>query len=302
MTAPGTRIDVEFRSRDSHCAGWLYPADSSGEPAPCIVMGHGFGALKEARLAAYAARFQGAGFAVLAFDYRHFGASGGQPRQLVNIQSQLDDWAAAIDYVRALKSVDPSRIIAWGSSFGGGHAIRTAARDRRIVAVIAQAPHVSGLASARAAGKGANLRLAAAGVRDTIGAVLRRPPLYAPIVGPPGSLAAVTSSDAESGYHAMYSDGFVWRNEVAARAFLATAMYSPGRDAGRVRCPLLVQVATADAVTPPEAALRAAGRAARAQVLQYPVGHFDIYLGEAFEQSVTDQLSFLARHVDFARA
>jgi hypothetical protein len=77
--------------------------------------------------------------------------------------------------------------------------------------------------------------MAAAGVRDTLGALLRRPPHYAPIVGPPGTLGAMTSPDALPGYRAMYPEGFVWRNEVAARVLLATAMYSPGRAAARVR-------------------------------------------------------------------
>jgi hypothetical protein len=137
MSTPADRIDVLFRSGDARCAGWLYPAGSADAPAPCVVMGHGFGALKEGRLAAYAERFQLSGFAVLAFDYRHFGASTGQPRQLLNIRSQLADWAAAVDYVRGLEFVDADRIVVWGSSFGGGHVTRVAAQDPRIVAAIA---------------------------------------------------------------------------------------------------------------------------------------------------------------------
>ena len=34
----------------------------------------------------------GAGFAALVFDYRHFGASTGEPRNLVDIGRQHDDW------------------------------------------------------------------------------------------------------------------------------------------------------------------------------------------------------------------
>lgn len=144
---------------------------------------------------------------------------------------------------------------------------------------------------------GQNLRMAIAGVRDAVGALLRRAPYYAPIVGPPGTLAAMASPDAEPGYRAMYPEGFAWGNEVAARVFLATAMYSPGRAAARVRCPLLVQVAARDAVTPPEPAERAARRAIRGKLVRYPIGHFDIYVGEAFERAVADQLAFLARDV-----
>jgi hypothetical protein len=77
-------------------------------------------------------------------------------------------------------------------------------------------------------------------------------------------------------------------------------MSMPGRSAPLVRCPLLVQVASRDAVTPPGPAERAARRAIRGELTRYPIGHFDIYVGEAFERAVADQLRFLARHVSVA--
>ena len=65
-------------------------------------------------------RFGAAGYACLVFDYCHFDDSDGQPRQLLDINRQLEDWAAAIAYVRALDTVDTKRVIPWGSSFSGG--------------------------------------------------------------------------------------------------------------------------------------------------------------------------------------
>ena len=43
-------------------------------------MASGLSCVREQRLDAFAERFAAAGYAVLAFDYRHFGASGGSPR------------------------------------------------------------------------------------------------------------------------------------------------------------------------------------------------------------------------------
>jgi cephalosporin-C deacetylase-like acetyl esterase len=74
------------------------------------------------------------------FDYRHFGASTGEPRQLLDIARQLDDYRAVIGWARGLDGVDPERIVLWGSSFSGGHALALAAADARIAAVISQAP------------------------------------------------------------------------------------------------------------------------------------------------------------------
>ena len=89
------RLDVRFSSGDAECAAWLYLPEGE-EPRPVIVMAHGLGGIREMRLDAYAERFCEVGYACLVFDYRHFGASGGSPRQLLDVDRQLEDWAAAI--------------------------------------------------------------------------------------------------------------------------------------------------------------------------------------------------------------
>ncbi|MFX5701388.1 alpha/beta hydrolase, partial [Acinetobacter baumannii] len=76
--------------------------------------------------------------ACLVFDYRYFGDSEGQPRQLLDIKSQLEDWKAAIAYARSLPNIDKNKIILWGSSFSGGHVLATAAQDANICAVVSQ--------------------------------------------------------------------------------------------------------------------------------------------------------------------
>ena len=52
-----------------------------------------------------------------------------------------------------------------------------------------------------------------------------------------------------------------------------------------------------DQTTPPGAAIKMGERAPRGEVLRYPVGHFEIYLGEPFEQAVAAQTAFLQRHL-----
>lgn len=291
------RDDVRFRSGDSECAGWLYRPEAAAGEVACVVLAHGFGALKEARLDAYAERFAAAGHAALVFDYRHFGDSGGKPRQLLDVGHQHADWRSAIAYARSRDAIDPDRIVLWGSSYGGGHVLAIAAADHRVRAVIAQVPYADGPATLRAAGAADLARLVAAGLRDQVGALIGREPYLIPIVGPPGTTAAMNSPDAEPGYRTMFPDGFEWRNEFAARAALRTGVYSPGRRAGQITAPLLVCLATGDAVTPPGAARKAAVRAPRGELREYPGGHFDIYVGETFECAVSDQLGFLARHV-----
>jgi len=194
------------------------------------------------------------------------------------------------------------RVALWGTSFSGGHVAVLAAEDHRVAAAISQNPLADGVWALRAAGLRNVLRLTIAGLRDEARRLGGRPPYMLPVVGPPGSLAAMNQPDAEPGYRAMFPPNVEFRNEVCARIGLRVGAYRPRRAATRITCPWLVVVGQDDGVTPPEPALKAAGRAPRGEVRRYPAGHFDIYVGELFERVVADQLEFLERHLLRARS
>src|SRR4051794_6124540 len=147
------RRDLTFPSGGDQCAAWFYePEGGAAAPAACVVLAHGFGGVRGARLDAFAERFAEAGLAALVFDYRHFGDSTGEPRQLLDIGRQLDDWRAAIAFARSLPEVDPDRVAAWGTSFSGGHVAVIAAEDPRLAAAISQGPYMDGLWALRVQG------------------------------------------------------------------------------------------------------------------------------------------------------
>ena len=296
------QTDVRLRVQGEALAGWWFrPEQPDNDPVPCIVMAHGLGGTRDAGLVSYARSFAEAGFAVLLFDYRHFGDSDGEPRQLISIRRQLADWQAAIDYARQQSGIDPDRVALWGSSFSGGHVIVAAARDGRVAAISAQGPMMDGLAAVANiigyAGVGGLVRLSRLALRDRARALFGLEPVYAPIVGPPGTTAAMATEDAEPGYRAIVPDD--WRNELAARVALQLPFYRPVRHARRLSCPALIIVCSEDSVAPPEAAEKTARRAGlKAELLRYEgMGHFDIYVGEGFERSSSDQISFFRRHL-----
>jgi uncharacterized protein len=290
------REDIEFHSGGNTCAAWLYRPEGEG-PHPIVLLAHGFGGVREARLSAYAERFAAAGMAALVFDYRHFGASGGEPRQLLDIERQLDDWRAAIAFARGLDGIDAKRIALWGTSFSGGHVAVMAAEDHGVAAAISQSTFMDGMATLIALGPRNVLRLTVAGLRDDAARLVGRGPFMLPVVGPPGTPAAMNSPDAEPGYRALFPPGVQWPNEVAARIGLRVGAYRPIRHAAEITCPWLVCVVDDDVITPPRPALKAAGRCPRGEARRYPGGHFDIYVGELFEQVVADQVEFLERHL-----
>jgi len=297
-----TRNDIRFPSGGDMCAAWHYVGQgedlASAAGRPCVVMAHGFAATRDSGLEPFADALAAAGADVLLFDYRHFGSSEGQPRQLLSPKRQREDYAAAVAHARALAGVDPERIVVWGVSFAGGHVIRVGAEDPRVAAVIALTPAMDGLAALLGTvgreGPGFALRLTALGLKDQIGALRGHEPLLAPSVAAPGMPAALTSPGSKEAMLAIA--GPTYRNEVAARIFLQVGGYAPGRSAAKLRCPLLVQIADEDQIVPPASAMKYAV-AGRAEVRHYPCDHFDVYPGFAFhEAAVAHQVVFLRRH------
>src|SRR3954447_22799580 len=296
---PRPRLDVAFPSAGDECRGWLLMPDA--EDPPLVILGHGLGATREYGLEPYAERFADAAIAALAFTYRHFGDSGGRPRQLLDIERQLGDWAAALAYARSLDGIDHDRIALWGTSFAGGHVIEAAARDRRgVAAVVSQCPFTDGLAATRAASPRSLARAVVPALRDELARLRRKPPVLVPLVGPHGSPALMTSPDSEPGYRALVPPGVPFENGVSARFLTHVGLYRPGRSARKVNAPILFCICDTDAVAPAETALRYAATAPRGEVKHYPVGHFDIYLGEPFEHAVADQTAFLVRELEVA--
>lgn len=289
-----TRRDVSFTSGSDHCAGWLYLPTGVQSP-PVVILGHGLGATREMRLDAFAERFAQAGIAALAFTYRHFGDSSGQPRQLLSIKRQLADWDAAIAWIKTRTDVDGTRIAVWGSSFGGGHAITVASRHPELKAAVAQCPFTDGVASSLALGPVESLKVLPVVAKDLVAMIRHRAPVMIPLAGPPGSVALMNAPDALPGYQALLPENTTFRNEVAARVAPTIMAYRPGRQAKKIRFPILFCISDTDSVTPPEQTVKYAGTAPRGEIKRYAAGHFAFYLGEPFEQLVGDQIEFLTR-------
>ena len=290
------REDVWFNSGADRISAWLYRPGSSRD-APLLVMAHGLGAVRTMRLDAYAERFCAAGYACLVFDYRNFGDSEGAPRQLIDIRMQLQDWTVAVAYARTLAGIDPDRIGLWGTSFSGGHVIATAARLPGIAAVVSQCPFTDGVASLGTLSPPISARITVLAMRDLVAARLGGSPVMVPTAGHPGEVALMNAPDAYPGFVKLVPTGTPLRNEVAARIGVKILPYRPGRLAAKVPCPILFCVCESDSVAPSGPTRRYAAMAPRGEVKLYPEGHFEIYVGDAFERVIADQLEFLSRRL-----
>jgi uncharacterized protein len=263
-------------------------------------MATGMSGTKDSSLLPFAEAFAAAGLDALLFDYRGFGESRGEPRQLAWPPRHREDLRAAVAFARGIDGVDPGRIVLWGWSWGASHAIQVAAADPEpIAALIAVTPEADGIGAlrhlARQTGPLQALQLTARGLRDLAGTALGRGVELIPLVGPPGSLAALTTPDSESGYKAMAGPN--WRNEVAARVSIAELFNRSVRTAARLRCPILIQAGQSDTIAAPETARKLAWQAkGYAEMREYPGSHFDLLLGER-ERAIEHELHFLKRHL-----
>ena len=301
-----TRSVERFDSAGVSCVADVYrPREARAQHVPVIVMAQGFGGVRRLCLPSYAERFAAAGYVVALFDYRFFGDSEGSPRELLDIAAQLEDWRAAVSWARTLDGVDPERVVGWGTSFAGGHVLTLAGTGTDFTAVIAQVPHVSGFAAARATGLRQSLRLAPAAIEDLWRSIRGREPRYVASIGPAGSAAVMATADADPAVDRMVAASGMSRDDfperVAARVLLSVTMYSPLRYARNTQCPALIQVATEDEIAPAGPARTAADRIPRGTIIEYDAGHFDLYIEPLFEQVVADQLEFLASNAPVQR-
>jgi pimeloyl-ACP methyl ester carboxylesterase len=289
--AVGERTDLEFPSGNGSCAAWVYrPGAARSGPGPCVVMGHGFSLTRHDGLSAYAEPLAAAGATVLVFDHRHLGDSPGRPRQRFRKPVQREDWRSAVTAARALDGVDPARIVLWGFSFGGGHAVETAAEDGRIAAVVALAPFVDGLARVLATPLPTVAWIVPRAIADLAG----RTNLI-PVTGPPGTKAAMALPGEADGFAAVVPPGSPWRNEITPGLFLTVAFHRPVAKAKKVTCPLWVGVGERDISVSGKAAERLATRAPKGELHRYPYDHWQACAGDAPARIVTDQIDFLRR-------
>lgn len=294
------RRDVEFETDGGdRLRGWLFvPADAAG-PRPAISMAHGYAGVKEHGIEPFARDFADAGFAVLLHDHRNFGASDGAVRQDVDPWRQIADWRRALSFLEAQPEVDASRIGLWGTSYAGGHVIVLGATDRRVKAVVAQVPTISGYEQGlRRIPPDAIAAIEHAFSEDERAQLRGEPPRRQAIVNADPSVpASYRSKDAIDFYLQPLPAG-VWENSVTVRSTRAARMYEPGAWVSRVSpTPLLMVVALNDTITVTDVALAAYERALEPKrLVTIPGGHFDPYVGQ-FPKASAAAVAWFREHL-----
>lgn len=300
------RTDVEFQSEGATLRGWLYrPDDVSIRRRPAVIMAHGFSATRHMTADKYALVLLGAGFTVLLYDHRNFGASDGEPRQQINPWVQARGYRDAIAYLVQRDDIHSEGIAVWGDSLSGGVALAVAAVDRRVAALVAQVP-ACGPEPPPEDPDGRRFRA----IADTI-AKGNVEPSPGDIQGPmpvvsddqvrrPSALQPLTAYRWFIEYGGRV--GTRWVNDVTRAQPRTPEPWHPGLCAPHVACPTIFLVAQDEEMT------NAAPMVARhsferlhgpKEWIDLVGGHFGLlyHPSAEFDRASSAQASFLARHL-----
>jgi len=290
--------DLRFPCGETECAAWLY-LPGGETPPPVVVMGHGFAGTRDAGLEPFAERFARKGIAALVVDYRHFGASGGAPRQLVDPWMQLEDWRAALAFVRTHPGVDGKRIALWGSSLGGGLALISGATDGNVRAVVAQAPQIDSDLEGEATFPGAwwIVRLLFTAWADMAVQGMGGEPIMIPAIAPKDGFGMLVDDAAFSAFKSAIKPGTTYRNEVVAHSIFTFDDYNPAVQAASIKAPVLLIASRSDRFAPFAAAEAFAKAHANVTLMEVDGDHFDTYASPRMERAADLATNFLIEHL-----
>lgn len=304
--SPGVKTrEVEFYSDGVACWGKVfYPRGFTPEGQwPGVVLAHGWTGTHPS-LEQYAARFADRGLVAMVIDYRGWGNSDGfvtlqedlpndDGKRISDVTAkvrikrtrllpmkQVEDYRNAISYLQGEPGVDRDRIGIWGSSYSGGHIVTVSALDARVKAAVGQVPAVSGknvprtprpLSDALLEDAIARARTGQGGEFETGFSTPR--------------MVDVETRQASSEYHPFH---YVERvPETTAILFIGAGeeeLYGPRKNLDR-------GVAAAQELKGPSKYMEVPG-----------VTHFEIYVGEAFEQSANAAADWFLEHLGSGRS
>lgn len=275
------RKDVAFESKGLTCRGWLYMPDNidASQKVSAIVMAHGFSAVKEQALPSFAERFAAAGFGVLLFDYRYFGSSDGEPRCQLFPLEMVEDYRNAITWICEQPNVDTDRIGIWGTSFSGGLVAYTGTVDKRVKAVVAQAPSLTNPEFRRSMDPERWESVAAFLLEDRIERYKTGSVNYMKVVAPEGEPCILPGPETYKAYMELKSVAPNWRNEITLESMEKVREFDPV-SLIHLMAPtaLLVIAAEQDSLIPLDTVKLSYNRAVKPKkLIVHPIKHFDVY-------------------------
>jgi uncharacterized protein len=289
-----TEESIELPVAGNILRGKLILPDSDG-PHPLVVLQSGLGGPAEASYGIGTA-FAGQGLACLVYDHRGTGYSDGSPRQEFDPWQQCRDLRDLITRMILRDNIDGDRIGLWGISIGGANSLFTAATDRRVKAVVAIIPPVSGWSARSLQPADTLAELEALIPVDRLARARGEAPLTIRLHGEPTPGNPVMFSDnegiefVEQMIHHLPS----FRNEITVSTLDKLYEMEVRAYAERIFQPTLMVLASGDTVAPVEEAREMFERIPGAkELIEYPGQHYEI-LSHHFGEIISRTAGWLA--------
>ncbi|WP_042618927.1 MULTISPECIES: alpha/beta hydrolase [unclassified Rhizobium] len=270
--------DLEFELADVTLRGRLYLPENAKGPLPVVIAHSGIGSVAEGiyREAPY---YTDAGLAVLFYDHRHYGLSGGEPRQLADPWQFGRDLRHVITHLSARADIDETRIGLWGISLGGQISLFVAGTDRRVSAVVSLVPPVSGYSARTLFAADELKQLEDAVYADREAQFRGAAPVRITVSGeqtPDGPPVMFTNPEGIK-FTKHYQDIPSFQNELAIASFDCLFEMETPAYAARITAPLLLILASEDTVAPVDDARKLYEMVTSdKELVEYPGQHYGI--------------------------
>lgn len=294
-------VEAVFYSPNGYqCAAKIYyPNVDTSQKYPVILMVHGWGGTQDLLISPFMQAFMKIGYAVMTFDYSTWGKSEGMPRNQVVPWLRVAEAERAIQYLQSLEKIDANKIVVWGTSFGGGHAIDLAAKYPNLLGVIAHVPMLDGRKAALANPVKDMLKIGLKAVQDCLPFSSRT---YIPVIAPEHEFATMNRDQAYEffikNYHDLGKSLEDYDNRVTARSVLTIGVYRPIRQLKNIQIPTLIIGATQDSVAPFDLEKIKKINNPHIEYQLLNANHFEPYFEPIFQQNIQYQLEFLKKLID----
>jgi hypothetical protein len=282
------RIRVEQVSFDS--GGAVLAGDLYLPPVAraAVVVAGSWTTVKEQMAGRYAAGLAERGIAALAFDFRGYGASQGQPRCYESPERKAADLGAALGFLARRPEAADGRIGLLGVCAGAGYAAAHAAAGTRARSLALVAPWLHNAALVESVYGGAQ------GVLERIARGEQAITEYA-MTGVVQYVPAVSTTDEQAAMYGPFdyyldpARGAIpqWENRFAAMSWPAWLRFDPVASAPLISLPTLM-VHSRDAALPEGAQRFLDGLAGPKRALWLSGGQFDFYDSEPLVRAAVD--------------
>lgn len=289
--------DVTFSLPDVQLHGRIYRPDGDG-PHPVVIFHSGLGSVAEGNYG-LADLFRSLGLAVLFYDHRGFGYSGGDLRQEVDPLLFARDLRDVITLLADRDDVDERRISLSGFSLGGMIDLLVAGVDRRVAGVVSVVAPISGLAARDLfppeALPAVDAAVEAGRREQLLGG--QSPVLQATGERVPGGPEVMFDDPIGAEFIKQFDGLPSYRNEVTLTSLGRLFETELLPFAARITAPLLLIVGSEDTISRVEDAREFFEQVRSPKLLEeHPGQHYAVLIGDGYKQLVARSAEWLAEN------